>query len=123
MNRPKRKMGNGYWSIAYGRVVSAKLIQRSMNGSRILRPARPCENGSVMRLRVGRRSTTVISRRSANRQSHWNGCERWRERDGSRLRSEEHTSELKSLMRLSYAVFCLKKTTTQAKSDNMRTQK
>src|SRR3546814_6384937 len=26
------------------------------------------------------------------------------------LRSEEHTSELKSLMRISYAVFCLKKT-------------
>src|SRR3546814_1800206 len=26
-----------------------------------------------------------------------------------RLRSEEHTSELQSLMRISYAVFCLKK--------------
>src|SRR3546814_9261267 len=26
-----------------------------------------------------------------------------------RMRSEEHTSELQSLMRLSYAVFCLKK--------------
>src|SRR3546814_4432761 len=30
-----------------------------------------------------------------------------RERDG--VRSEEHTSELQSLMRSSYAVFCLKK--------------
>src|SRR3546814_4553520 len=28
-----------------------------------------------------------------------------------RLRSEEHTSELQSLMRISYAVFCLKKNT------------
>src|SRR3546814_3880644 len=28
---------------------------------------------------------------------------------GSALRSEEHTSELQSLMRRSYAVFCLKK--------------
>src|SRR3546814_4057428 len=28
---------------------------------------------------------------------------------GVRLRSEEHTSELQSLMRISYAVFCLKK--------------
>src|SRR3546814_9981794 len=28
------------------------------------------------------------------------------------LRSEEHTSELQSLMRTSYAVFCLKKKTT-----------
>src|SRR3546814_3757549 len=29
----------------------------------------------------------------------------------SRRRSEEHTSELQSLMRISYAVFCLKKKT------------
>src|SRR3546814_1926919 len=29
--------------------------------------------------------------------------------DGSAVRSEEHTSELQSLMRISYAVFCLKK--------------
>src|SRR3546814_660580 len=29
------------------------------------------------------------------------------------LRSEEHTSELQSLMRISYAVFCLKKKNTQ----------
>src|SRR3546814_8575294 len=31
------------------------------------------------------------------------------ERDGKIARSEEHTSELQSLMRISYAVFCLKK--------------
>src|SRR3546814_10178557 len=30
----------------------------------------------------------------------------------SALRSEEHTSELQSLMRISYAVFCLKKKKT-----------
>src|SRR3546814_1413727 len=30
-----------------------------------------------------------------------------------RLRSEEHTSELQSLMRISYAVFCLNKKTQQ----------
>src|SRR3546814_10269895 len=34
------------------------------------------------------------------------GCGRGRSRPG---RSEEHTSELQSLMRISYAVFCLKK--------------
>src|SRR3546814_2382426 len=35
-----------------------------------------------------------------------------------RMRSEEHTSELQSLMRISYAVFCLKKNnhTTQSKT-------
>src|SRR3546814_10759869 len=31
---------------------------------------------------------------------------------GIRIRSEEHTSELQSLMRISYAVFCLKKKKT-----------
>src|SRR3546814_6473811 len=32
---------------------------------------------------------------------------------GGTLRSEEHTSELQSLMRISYAVFCLKKKTQE----------
>src|SRR3546814_3704401 len=34
------------------------------------------------------------------------------ESDRARTRSEEHTSELQSLMRISYAVFCLKKKKT-----------
>src|SRR3546814_5026090 len=33
-------------------------------------------------------------------------------------RSEEHTSELQSLMRISYAVFCLKKTTISLNTHN-----
>src|SRR3546814_6061718 len=33
-------------------------------------------------------------------------------------RSEEHTSELQSLMRISYAVFCLKKKKTKNIQDN-----
>src|SRR3546814_4884959 len=47
-----------------------------------------------------------------------------RGRDGKRMtdhfangmRSEEHTSELQSLMRISYAVFCLKKKTQKHKT-------
>src|SRR3546814_1134028 len=35
-------------------------------------------------------------------------------------RSEEHTSELQSLMRISYAVFCLKKITKQRRTINKR---
>src|SRR3546814_3696818 len=35
-----------------------------------------------------------------------------------RRRSEEHTSELQSLMRISYAVFCLKKKTTHIEGYN-----
>src|SRR3546814_2716286 len=34
-------------------------------------------------------------------------------RYGQQRRSEEHTSELQSLMRISYAVFCLKKITNK----------
>src|SRR3546814_2763962 len=40
------------------------------------------------------------------------------------LRSEEHTSELQSLMRISYAVFCLKKKhTINKKHKRINTQK
>src|SRR3546814_10753946 len=34
------------------------------------------------------------------------------------IRSEEHTSELQSLMRISYAVFCLKKKNNQPQNSN-----
>src|SRR3546814_10022249 len=37
------------------------------------------------------------------------------------LRSEEHTSELQSLMRISYAVFCLKKKTEQIRIHTIQT--
>src|SRR3546814_9720147 len=40
---------------------------------------------------------------AANVESSWNNLQRTLER------SEEHTSELQSLMRISYAVFCLTK--------------
>src|SRR3546814_7889779 len=61
------------------------------------------------------------SRPARNAHSSVHGCSdsRWlplsRERIGperpspARFRSEEHTSELQSLMRISYAVFCLQK--------------
>src|SRR3546814_5395572 len=45
------------------------------------------------------------SRRFVTASRPWIG---WRPSRGS-MRSEEHTSELQSLMRISYAVFCLKK--------------
>src|SRR3546814_10919893 len=38
------------------------------------------------------------------------------------LRSEEHTSELQSLMRISYAVFCLKKKKNQSLLKTITTQ-
>src|SRR3546814_6068254 len=53
----------------------------------------------------GSRSTSSRSRHErANRYAHiLSACRR------GKNRSEEHTSELQSLMRISYAVFCLKK--------------
>src|SRR3546814_6108482 len=44
-------------------------------------------------------------------------------REGSSTRSEEHTSELQSLMRISYAVFCLKKKNTQNNRMTYKTNK
>src|SRR3546814_6601109 len=42
-----------------------------------------------------------------------------RRKQGLSTRSEEHTSELQSLMRISYAVFCLKKKTNRQKLSKM----
>src|SRR3546814_9911527 len=39
--------------------------------------------------------------------------------EGTMTRSEEHTSELQSLMRISYAVFCLKKKKKQTILNNI----
>src|SRR3546814_9421406 len=46
----------------------------------------------------------------------------WNLKPQGRDRSEEHTSELQSLMRISYAVFCLKKKKTIITSTNNQTQ-
>src|SRR3546814_9817152 len=56
--------------------------------------------------REGRRRDR--GRRSLRRQPH---CSFW-------VRSEEHTSELQSLMRISYAVFCLKKKKRKKQNEN-----
>src|SRR3546814_5302544 len=53
-----------------------------------------CPIGSVLRLAAFTVETTVYATRVSR----------------TPTRSEEHTSELQSLMRISYAVFCLKKT-------------
>src|SRR3546814_2871164 len=48
---------------------------------------------------------------AASTRSQWTS-----ELPSMRTRSEEHTSELQSLMRISYAVFCLKKKTKKTKN-------
>src|SRR3546814_3339046 len=64
------------------------------------RAARGPDDGRARRDGRGRR-------RARNRERR-----RDRHRGVARDRSEEHTSKLQSLMRISYAVFCLKKKTT-----------
>src|SRR3546814_1572442 len=51
--------------------------------------------------REGRRDRAVLVRHHLDRPEHVD--------QRHEVRSEEHTSELQSLMRISYAVFCLKK--------------
>src|SRR3546814_5379734 len=65
------------------------------------RAERPIIQAPLARATATDHSTAFRKRPSTSRIS----CSRW---GGSR--SEEHTSELQSLMRTSYAVFCLKKT-------------
>src|SRR3546814_5514335 len=57
-------------------------------------------------LAIGRRDDTA---RPHHRTSDRTMCYGALDRQSITRRSEEHTSELQSLMRISYAVFCLKK--------------
>src|SRR3546814_3419676 len=50
------------------------------------------------------------------------GADENRHDDAALARSEEHTSELQSLMRISYADFCLKKKTNQNRYQYLYTQ-
>src|SRR3546814_4273409 len=73
----------------------------------VRRQAIPHSSGSKDYPLVGDVPTLVYLAQVASLELH---VPQWRfAADGSRGRSEEHTSELQSLMRISYAVFCLKK--------------
>src|SRR3546814_8439994 len=66
------------------------------------------ELGRSALLPGGRRRGQPVRRRPRLAGQPGHGQPSYR-RAGGALRSEEHTSELQSLMRISYAVFCLKK--------------
>src|SRR3546814_1859999 len=76
-----------------------------------------------------RRSCAPVRRRDRGRRPEGGGHRNLRPAAPPRAdrarRSEEHTSELQSLMRISYAVFCLKKKKNQhniTNSSNKQTQ-
>src|SRR3546814_10056609 len=63
--------------------------------------------GERRRRRAGPGESALLGSQQLPRLAH--------RRAGAPRRSEEHTSELQSLMRISYAVFCLKKKKKQTK--------
>src|SRR3546814_9721157 len=94
----------------------------------IRRPPRSTRTDTLFPYTTLFRSSMVMSLETATSGcqllSGWGGLNRWTTNLHRRLsegwsvqstlaRSEEHTSELQSLMRISYAVFCLKKKTTK----------
>src|SRR3546814_1568891 len=76
------------------------------------RPLRPDASESIV----------AADRESGAKWPHRRGSRTRRNSSGGQYgqgaRSEEHTSELQSLMRISYAVFCLKKKTINYTADS-----
>src|SRR3546814_6663779 len=74
---------------------------------------------------------TSLAQKTTGPQSHFNYEQAWDIVDSLSLnglarqasRSEEHTSELQSLMRISYAVFCLKKKNEHRHKNQISTEK
>src|SRR3546814_10033223 len=88
-------------------------------------PIPPCGRGRGGRITtaLGEGAAPVNSKRYLHRREAV--AELLSGRDGNLLvvsRSEEHTSELQSLMRISYAVFCLKKKTTTNQTNDTNTR-
>src|SRR3546814_6270605 len=84
------------------RIIAPRRFRRIFRGTRRRRILAPAEKAGARC--PARRSCCVAAR-------GWRGKARTIDshHGGGYGRSEEHTSELQSLMRISYAVFCLKK--------------
>src|SRR3546814_10803333 len=91
--------------------ASAEACHRNRDGARA-RARKPRCRGAFHKRAAAYRA--IPSRPGRNRPK------RRRSRD---RRSEEHTSELQSLMRISYAVFCLKKKNSSEKNKTKRLMK
>src|SRR3546814_8532155 len=88
---------------------SRSLAQHPAGAERAVRRAdRPAQPGNEVRSPRGKIHARRNRRR--HRRHYHGGAGIWRLEPGRAAdRSEERTSELQSLMRISYAVFCLKK--------------
>src|SRR3546814_10570018 len=86
-------------------IRETQVVRRMARGrNRLQRPARPGHNFAFSKHAVG--SIAFVKPRLGARAAIID--------HQPRARSEEHTSELQSLIRISYAVFCLKKKTNYA---------
>src|SRR3546814_1135343 len=103
----------------------------------LFRSKRGCSRALPSCLRLRRQGLaptlgTGTARRNPYRKGRGGACSAAGRRLGRRpslpsggrhaARSEEHTSELQSLMRISYAVFCLKKTTKKHSTHSTHTK-
>src|SRR3546814_5722130 len=78
-------------------LLEAPTIERLRDGIRVVLAGAPNAGKSTLLNVLAERDAAIVSPISGTT------------RDRIDIRSEEHTSELQSLMRISYAVFCLKK--------------
>src|SRR3546814_7298146 len=79
----------------------------------IRRPPRSTRTDTLFPYTTLFRSARPATDSACARRDAWPGRRAPRFRRTADQRSEEHTSELQSLMRISYAVFCLKKKKNQ----------
>src|SRR3546814_1252085 len=79
-------------------------------GGEIMRAALDCAKRQRIDHRTGFKACADLEQ-SEKASEHRSKSSKFQTSGGFAWRSEEHTSELQSLMRISYAVFCLKKTT------------
>src|SRR3546814_7228400 len=84
-------------------------------------PAQPCEHLGRHRRRA-RRPAEARDRQRFLRLLAGKPREQGRQDMAHAARSEEHTSELQSLMRISYAVFCLKKNNKKSTTTRQSTR-
>src|SRR3546814_5819650 len=77
----------------------------------------PLKNGSEVHVLIGGTKFTLFTDGDAA----WNRTAKEDAAMVEAMRSEEHTSELQSLMRISYAVFCLKKKKSTLNDNKERT--
>src|SRR3546814_1758886 len=88
------------------------ILARPVGVNSVEHGAARCVRRRLCPLAGGRAATLSLAHNAhSNRGARCSATGMWeaRRRSATAFRSEEHTSELQSLMRISYAVFCLKK--------------